>query len=535
MYDYVIVGAGSAGCVLANRLSEDPGCQVLLIEAGPEDTNDFIHMPAGVGAIGRSEVDWDFNTAWEPHLGNRRVYLPRGKVLGGSSSINAMIYIRGAQSDYDEWAASGCGEGWGWDAMLPYFKRSEDNVRGASEYHGAGGELRVQDGRARTPGVKRVLDAALASGLPANDDFNGASQLGMGWYQVTHREGNRLSCAQAFLAPVRDRPNLHVETWCQVLNVIFEGTRAVGVTAKRLSELMEFRASEEVIVCGGAYSSPALLTLSGLGRPEELELLQVPVVADVPGMGQNLSDHVNAAVQWNFNTEETLFMALNDDTLAQWAEQGTGPLTSNFAEAGGFIRTVAATSEDADIQLHFLGSFLLAEGTYPAENHGLGAMACVLKPESRGMVAVVAPDPTSKPMILHNYLAEEADQKSLIEGIRTVAGLADHEPLKSAIDSVAAAPADLSDEAILAYCRATANTLYHPVGTCKMGTDELAVVDPECRVRGVEGLRVVDGSILPSVPRGNTNAPIIAAAEKAADLIKSAAGATPSAAAQALA
>ncbi len=525
MFDYIIVGAGSAGCVLANRLSADPECQVLLIEAGPPDSNDFIHIPAGVAAIIRSDVDWDHATCWEPQLHNRRLVLPRGKTLGGSSSTNAMVYIRGAHSDYDEWRDLGC-EGWGWDEMLGYFKKAEDNARGASEYHGAGGPLRVEEGRARTPIIQTMLDAARAAGMPDNEDFNGAAQDGMGWYQVTHRDGRRGSTAACYLHPVADRANLTVETNVHATAVLFEGTRAVGVAGRRPNqEAVEFRTGGEVIVCGGTYNSPQLLMLSGIGRPEELELLQIPVVAESPGIGTNLSDHVNATVCWEINGEDSLFMAMNDDTLAEWTDDGTGPLTSNLAEAGGFIRTDPALA-DADVQLHFIPGALRAEGLVPGDRHGTSGLACVLKPESRGFVALVSPEPTCKPLIQHNYLEAEADRRSLIAGVQTLLEIAEQEPLRGAVAEVMQGPASGSDEDVLAYARLTVHTLYHPVGTCKMGTDELAVVDPQCRVRGTEGLRVVDASIMPTVPRGNTNAPVIAVAEKAADLILGAATAT---------
>ena len=337
MYDYVIVGAGSAGCVLANRLSEDADVRVLLVEAGPPDTADFIHIPAAFSALFRTQHDWDHMTGWEPGAANRRIYLPRGRMLGGSSSLNAMIYMRGNPLDYDAWRDDGC-TGWGWDDLLPYFKRAEDNERGESEFHGAGGPLPVSEARARSVMCQAFLEAADALGLPANDDFNDGEQDGFGWYQVTQRDGRRASTAVSYLHPVMDRPNLTVETYAQVLKVTFEGTRATGVVAQRAGELLEWRAEREVIVCGGAYNSPQLLMLSGIGRPEELALLQIPVVAESREVGMNLQDHPTAGVTYFCQDEVSLKDALTEANLAQWM-QGQGPLTSNIGENGGFART----------------------------------------------------------------------------------------------------------------------------------------------------------------------------------------------------
>jgi choline dehydrogenase len=520
-YDYVIVGAGSAGCVLANRLSEDPDTRVLLIEAGGRDSNDLIHIPAAFSALYRSAQDWDHSTGYEPHCNERRIYLPRGKVLGGSSSINAMIYIRGNRADYDEWRDLGC-EGWGWDDMLPYFKRAEDNERGESELHGAGGPLRVSEGRARGAMSEAFIDAALATGLKANDDFNGPDQDGIGWYQVTQRDGKRGSVAACYLHPVLDRPNLTVETHVNVLNILFEGTRAVGVAGQRLDDVVSFRAEREVIVSCGTYNSPQLLQLAGIGRPDELAELQIEAVADVQGVGLNLHDHPNCGVVFLSSREDSLFGALNDENLARWQTEGQGPLTSNIAEVGGFVRTRDGL-DAPDIQFHFAPAIFDNEGLVPAQAHGLSLGACVVKPKSRGYVALVSPDPTTKPLIVHNYFAAEEDLQSMVAGVRMVMEIAGTEPLKSCISGPQTAPASDSAEDILAHIRQRTFTLYHPVGTCKMGTDEMAVVDPELRVRGTEGLRVVDASVMPTVPRGNTNAPVIAVAEKAADLIRGAA------------
>jgi choline dehydrogenase len=519
MYDYVIVGAGSAGCVLANRLSEDPDVRVLLIEAGPADSADFIHIPAAFAALFRTQNDWDLGSAYEPHLDDRRIYLPRGKMLGGSSSINAMIYIRGNASDYDEWRELG----WGWEEMLPYFKRSEDNVRGASELHGVGGPLRVSDGTSRTGLSQAFVDACAAAGLPANEDFNGHHQDGIGWYQLTTRDGRRGSTAVSFLHPVMDRPNLTVETHLHVHRVLFEGTRAVGVEGSRLSDLHRFRAEREVIVCAGAYLSPQILTLSGLGRPEELELLQVPLVAESPGMGLGLQDHPAFGGQWATEEPVSLKDALTDENLALWASEGAGPLSSNSAECGGFLRTRDGL-DAPDVQLHFVSAIHEQEGLVPPPAHGFTLSACVVKPKSRGQVAVVSPDPTAKPLIVHNYLDDPDDVRSAIAGMRKVMELAGVQPLARFAQTPHTVPASDSDEDILAHLRHTTQTIYHPTSTCRMGIDELAVVDPELRVRGVEGVRVVDASIFPSVPRGNTNAPTIAVAERAADLIRGKAG-----------
>ena len=519
MYDYVIVGAGSAGCVLAARLSEDPQTRVLLIEAGPPDTNDLIHIPAAFSALFRSEYDWDHATLWEAQLHNRRIYLPRGRMLGGSSSLNAMIYIRGNHADYDEWRDEhGCA-GWGFDEMLPYFKRAEDNERGADAWHGSGGPLSVIEGRARMPMAELFLRAAEAYGLHPNPDFNGAAQDGIGWYQVTHRNGARASTAVCYLHPVEDRPNLEVRTRHHTLRLLFDGTRAVGAAGLTgAGEDFEVRAEREVIVACGAYDSPKLLMLSGIGRAAELELLQIAQVTESPEIGANLQDHPNAGCGWLSSREDSLFGALNDENLARFQE-GEGPLTSTVAEAGGFLRTREGL-EEPDIQLHFAAAPFGGEGLAPAEAHGLALGACVLKPRSRGYVAIGTPEPTAKPIIVHNYYDDPDDMRTAVDGVRATMEIGRHSPLAECISEPLYAPASDSDADIEAHIRTTMQTLYHPVGTCRMGPDESSVVDTELRVRGVQGLRVVDASVMPTVPRGNTNAPTIAVAERAADLIR---------------
>jgi choline dehydrogenase len=515
MYDYVIVGAGSAGCVLANRLSEDPKVSVLLLEAGGPDTNDLLHLPAAFPALYRSAQDWDHSTIYEPHANDRRIYLPRGKVLGGSSSTNAMIYIRGNRADYDGWGL----EGWTFDDLLPYFKRAEDNERGADEYHGSGGPLPVSEGRSRNPLSQAFLDAAGARGLAANPDFNGARQEGVGWYQLTQRRGARASAAVAYLHPVIDRPNLTVETHVHALAIVFDGERAVGVRGGRLSEAIEFHADREVIVACGAYNSPQLLMLSGLGRPAELQQLLIDVVAEVPQVGLNLHDHPNSGLVYAIGAEVSLFGKLNEENLALFKTEGQGPLTSNIAETGGFVRTRDGL-DTPDVQFHFVPGRFLSEGLVPGDGHGFSLGACVLKPKSRGYVALGSPDPTAKPLIVHNYLEHEDDVASLVAGVRMGVEICATEPLAGFATEMIEGPASDSDEDILAHARQHLMTIYHPVGSCRMGDDDGAVVDRELRVRGVERLRVVDASVMPDVPSGNTNAPTIALAERAADLIR---------------
>ena len=409
MHDYVIVGAGSAGCVLANRLTEDPDVSVLLIEAGGPDTNDFVHIPAAFSALYRSAQDWDHSTGYEPHCGNRRIYLPRGKVLGGSSSINAMIYIRGNRADYDEWRDL-VGPGWGYDEMLPYFKRAEDNERGGDDWHGAGGPLPVSNGRSMNPLSQAFIDSGKQFELLLFPR-NGAEQDGVGWYQLTHRGGARASAAVAYLHPAMDRPNLTVETHVEVLKLLFEGQRAVGVQGVRLSEPLDFRAEREVIMACGTYNSPQLLMLSGLGRPEELELLQIPVVAESPGVGLNLHDHPNAGAIYLTESEVSLFGALNDENHARFQSEGQGPLTSNLPEAGGFFRT-RHDLPAPDLQFHFSPSLFYDEGLTAPHDHGYVFGPVVVKPTSRGKVMLRTPMADSKPRVLCNFLTTEEDRES---------------------------------------------------------------------------------------------------------------------------
>ena len=522
MHDYVIVGAGSAGCVLAARLSEDPDVSVLLVEAGPADTWDNIHIPIGVTALGHSAVDWDFSTGCEPHCDGRRIWLPRGRTLGGSSSINAMVYIRGNAADYDGWRDAGCA-GWGFDDLLPYFKRAEDNERGASELHGTRGPLAVSDSRHPNPMIDAFVEAGEQAGLRRNEDFNGPEQDGVGHYQLTQSGGRRCSTAVAYLHPAMDRPNLTVETNFQVDRVVFDGLRASGVEGTRLGETLRFDAAREVILAGGAYNSPQLLMLSGIGPAEPLASRLIEPLIDRPSVGQNLQDHVNVWALWRSDEPVSLATAMApesiDANVAAFEEHGTGPLTSNLAEAGAFART----SPDApapDVQLHAIPAILSEDPPFGLADHGFSLGVCLLTPASAGEIYLTGPEPTAKPLIYHRYLEREEDMDRMQAGLELVMEIGGRPALSRYCSAAEQLPASASKDDMRAFIRRHAQTLYHPVGTCAMGPDEDAVVDLELRVRGVDGLRVVDASIMPTVPRGNTNAPVIAVAERAADLIR---------------
>lgn len=509
-YDYVIVGAGSAGCVLAARLSEDPDVRVCLIEAGPVDNNEYVHVPLGAGRLFRTRLDWDYDTHDEPFCNGRRLYLPRGRVLGGTSSMNGMVYMRGNPADYDGWGQPG----WSWAEMMPYFLRSEDNERGPSRFHGIGGPLAVSDGRSNNPMSTAFVEAAVEAGFAANDDFNGATQDGFGKYQLTQRNGQRASSATAFVHPALDRRNLTVETNVQVHRVLFESGRARGVVGSQLDEELEFLAEREVILCAGAYNSPQLLLLSGVGPPDELAALDIPVELDQPLVGKNLQDHPAVNLVFTHSEPISLLVANEPESVRQYVEERSGPLTSNVPEAGGFVR--AGRGPAPDVQFHASPMMLLDAGLAAPNDHAISFGPCVLDTHSRGSVTLASADPTTKPRIRHNYYGEDADLEKMVAGLRIGLEISRQSALARYTSKLYAPPASEYDADLREFARRHTQTLFHPAGTCAMGT----VLDAELRVRGVESLRVVDASSMPTLVRGNTNAPVIAMAEKAADLIR---------------
>jgi choline dehydrogenase-like flavoprotein len=513
MTDYVIVGAGSAGAVLAARLSEDPDTTVHLVEAGPADDHPAVGVPVAAGQLFRSEYDWDYDTHDEPLLNGRRLYLPRGRMLGGTSSLNGMVYMRGNRADYDAWEQPG----WSFDELLPYFKRSEDNERGASDHHGTGGPLSVSDGRSENAMSAAFVDAAQQAGFAFNDDFNQEEQDGFGFYQLTQRDGRRCSTASAYLRPAGDRPNLTVTTGFQVHRVLIEGGRARGVLGAFHGEVVEIRADREVVLCAGAYNSPQILMLSGVGPADALRRLGIPVVADNPAVGGNLQDHPAVNLVYAHSQPISLLICDELEHQRRFELDGRGPLSSNVPEAGGFVRTRAGLPAP-DVQFHASPLMLLDGGLSAPSDHAITFGPCVLAPESRGAVTLASPVPSVKPRIVHNYFREDADMQSMVAGIRIGLEIAAQQALVPYTEKGFQVPDGDSDADIRAYVRRSAQTLFHPAGTCAMGS----VVDADLRVRGVEGLRVVDASVMPTLIRGNTNAPVIAMAEKAADLVRGA-------------
>ena len=524
-FDYVIVGAGSAGCVLANRLSADPAVRVALLEAGGRDRNPWLHIPAGYfRTMFNPNLTWQFGAGPEPYLDGRIVPWPRGRVLGGTSAVNGLLYVRGQAQDFDMWRQLG-NAGWSYQDVLPYFKRAEDQERGEDEYHGAGGPLGVSDVRMKNPLCEAYIAACVAAGIPRTTDFNGANQEGVGYYQLTTRNGRRCSTAVGYLNPVRSRSNLAIITNAEVKRVELEGRRATGVVYRRDGQTRTVKATREVLLAAGAIGSPQLLQVSGIGPGAVLQKAGVGVLHELPGVGENLQDHFQA----RFVYDCSLPASLNDvwhSRLMQfragleYAFSRSGILTIGAGVVGVFARSRPGL-EVPDVQVHFmpLSAERPGQGLHPFS--GVTASVCQLRPESRGVISITAPDPAIPPSIVANYLASETDSEVLLAGLRMLRRIAAQPEFARHVKREFLPGADVeSDEELMAFAKAKGTTIFHPCGTCKMDRDPMAVVDERLRVHGIAGLRVVDASIMPTMTSGNTNAPAIMIGEKASDMIR---------------
>jgi choline dehydrogenase len=526
--DYIVVGAGSSGCVLAARLSEDPSVRVLLLEAGPPDRSFWIHLPIGYGkTMWDRRVNWCLQTDPDPQMNGRRLYWPRGRTLGGSSAINGLIYIRGQREDYDHWASLG-NPGWRYDEVLPYFRRSEGNQRGADAWHGADGPLKVSDIAGRHELIEAFIEGAAQCGVPRNDDFNGARQEGAGYYQLNTHRGWRCSTAVAYLAPARGRANLRVVTQAQCEGVLLEGRRAVGVRWRERGGRHEGRAAAEVILAAGAVHSPQLLQLSGIGPAALLQQQGIAAAQVLPGVGENLQDHL----QMRLTYECTRPITTNDDLRspwgrlrigAQWLLARRGPLAVGINQGGCFMRALPAESGRPDIQFHVATLSADMAGGSPHPWSGFTFSVCQLRPQSRGHVRIRSADIADAPSIRANYLDTDLDRRTAVAAVKAARSIAAAPAMAPYVKrEVKPGPEAADDAALLQWCRDAGATIFHPSGTCRMGPadDPLAVVDARLRVHGIEGLRVVDGSVMPTLVSGNTNGPVVMIAEKAADMLR---------------
>ena len=530
-FDYVIVGGGSAGSTLAARLSEDPETTVCLLEAGGRGDSILVRAPAAVVAMlpGRPKINnWAYETVPQPGLNGRKGYQPRGKALGGSSAINAMLYVRGHARDYDEWADLGC-DGWDWESVLPYFRKSENNERGCCDLHGGAGELQVSEQKSPRALTKAFVEAGEALQHRRRDDFNTGDNEGIGLYQVTQfhdpeRNGERCSAAAAYLHPVMKRPNLTVITGAHATRIIFDGKRAAGVSYRKKGQDKQVTAKRELILCGGSFNSPQLLQLSGVGRPEDIQPHGIDMVHELPGVGQNLQDHLDFTLAYKTKDRDNFGISLPSGVsllkhINRWRKTGKGMIATPFAEGAAFLKTDPSVDRP-DFQLHFVISIVDDHARKLHLGHGYSCHVCVLRPESRGRVGLNSGDPMAAPLIDPQFLSHPNDLKVLMQGTRMTRQIMSASPLVDYQHKELFISDEPDDAALEQHIRSRADTIYHPVGTCKMGHDDRSVVDPELKVHGLQGLRVVDASVMPRLIGGNTNAPTIMIAEKAADLIR---------------